>query len=328
MGSWLRNASIGSVEPSKAIVRPVAKGSLAQFSFFWAIGCVFWMPLASHAADGVYVGAELGASVPGGFSLTRTNHGVPTNCDQWLGGYDFDGDGMNDVPLPPGECAPRALPAGANDVDLGAGLLAAASVGLARGRLRVEVEYVHRRQSGGTASLVVPGDPKQREFVRRDEGADNMRTDSLFANLYWMFPAASGGKWTPYVGVGVGAMRVSFDYAATSVRTGDAAALIALGRNPNAAGTTSRAAAGLSDTLLGGQVLGGVRYHLDDDRSINVKLRYADALGDFSARGNRWRALRDHASTVAPGGAPVLYDIDADGLRSWGVSVGFERRLR
>ena len=327
MAGWLRHADIGSADPRKAPAHRAGIGWPAK-SAFWVLCCAFGMPFASHAADGVYFGAELGASVPGGFSLTRTNHGVPTNCDQWLGGHDFDGDGVDDVPLPPGECAPRALPAGANEVDLDAGLLAAASVGVARGRLRVEAEYVHRRQSGGTASLVVPGDPKQREFVRREEGADDVRVDSLFANLYWMFPAASGGKWTPYVGVGVGAMRMSFDYAATSVRTGDAAALIALGRNPNAAGTTSSAMAGLSDTLLGYQVLAGMHYRLGEDRSINLKLRYADALSEFSAGGNRWRALRDHASTVAPGGAPVRYDIAANGLRSWGVSVGFERRLR
>ncbi len=327
MAGWLRYANVRSGAPRKAPAHRAGIGWPAKCAF-WVLCCAFGVPFASHAADGVYFGAELGASVPGGFALTRTNHGVPTNCDQWLGGHDFDGDGVDDVPLPPGECAPRALPAGANEVDLDAGLLAAASVGVMRGRLRIEAEYVHRRQSGGTASLVVPGDPKQREFVRREEGADDVRVDSLFANLYWMFPPTAGGKWTPYVGVGVGAMRVSFDYAATSVRTGDAAALIALGRNPNAAGTTSRALAGLSDTLVGGQVLAGVRYRLGEDRSVNLKLRYADALGEFSAGGNRWRTLRDHASTVAPGGAPVRYDIDADGLRSWGVSVGFEWRLR
>lgn len=327
MANRLTNAGGALERPEKALDKSAAKGWQAKLSF-WALCCAFGVPFQGHAADGVYVGAEIGGLAPGDVSLTRTNHGVPTNCDQWLGGHDLDGDGVDDVPLPPGQCAPRALPASANDVDLSTGLLAAASVGIARRRLRVELEYLHRRQGGATASLVVPGDPKQQEFVRREEGADDMRVDSLFANLHWEFPTVAGGKWTPYVGGGVGAMRVASDYTATSVRTSDAAALIALGRNPNAAGTTSRAAAGLSDTLTGWQVLAGARYALGEDRSLNVKLRYADAFGDFSARGNRWRTLRDHASTVAPGGAPVLYDIDAGDLGSWGVSVGFERRLR
>lgn len=326
MGSGLTKAGSGLERSDKSLANGTGRGWPAKVAF-WALCCAFGVPLQGHAADGVYVSAELGG-LAGDLSLTRTNHGVPTNCDQWLGGHDFDGDGVDDVPLPPGQCAPRALPASANDVELSTGLLAAASVGVARGRLRVELEYLHRRQGGATASLVVPGDPKQQEFVRREEGADDMRVDSLFANLHWAFPAAAGGKWTPYVGGGVGAMRVAFDYTATSVRTSDAAALIALGRNPNAAGTTSRAAAGLTDTLTGWQVLAGARYVLGEDRSLNVKLRYADAFGDFSAGGNRWRALRDHASTVAPGGAPVLYDIDAGDLGSWGVSVGFEQRLR
>ena len=299
-------------------------GRLAACAFFCAIAA----PFQGHAADGVYLGVEAGAWAPNNLSLTRTNHGVPTNCDQWLDGHDFDGDGVDDVPLPAGQCAPRALPARANDIDLDAGLLAAASIGLARQRLRMEVEYLHRRQSGATASLVVPGDPKQQEFVRREETADAVRARGLFANLYWAFPAVGGGAWTPYVGAGVGVLRVSLDYAATSVRTGDADALIALGRNPNAAGVTSRAAATLSDTLTGWQFMAGTRYRLGDNRSLNLKLRYADVLRDFSVRGNRWRTLRDHESTVAPGGAPVRYDIDADGFGAWSIAAGFEWRLR
>ena len=294
----------------------------------WALCCAIAAPFHGNAADGVYLSAQAGAWTPNSLSLTRTNHGVPTNCDQWLGGYDFDGDGVDDVPLPAGQCAPRALPASANDIGLDAGLLAGVGLGVARRRLRMEVEYFHRRQSGATASLVVPGDPKQQEFVRREEAADAARVDGLFANLCWAFRPAAGDKWTPYVGAGLGALRVALDYAATSVRTGDANALIALGRNPNAAGTTSRADATLADTLLGAQVMVGARYRLGENRSLNLKLRYADALRDFSAAGSRWNTLRDHASTVAPGGAPVRYDIDAGGLGSWSVSAGLEWRLR
>lgn len=293
--------------------------------FFGALLCAL-APLG-HAIEGLYVGVELGAGLPSDLSLTRTNHGVPTNCDQWLGGYDFDGDGADDVPLPIGQCTPRALPASANHIGADTGLVAAASLGVARARWRTELEYSRRRHDGETASLVVPGDPKQREFVRREEAADEMRAERLFANLYWEFPRRDG-RWTPYVGAGIGAMRVSIRYAATSVRTSDADALIAIGRNPHAAGTTSRADAALSDSLYGYQVMAGARLRLGERRSLDLKLRYADALGDFDAGGNRWQTLRDHASTVAPGGAPVVYDIAVRGLSAWSVTAGFAWRLR
>lgn len=297
-------------------------------ALFCALGalCCALAPLC-HAIEGLYVRVELGAGLPSDLSLTRTNHGVPTNCDQWLRGYDFDGDGVDDVPLPPGQCTPRALPANANRIGVDPGYMAGASIGVGRGRWRAELDYSRRRHGGKTASLVVPGDPKQQEFVRREEVADEVRADSLFANLYWEFPRR-GGRWTPYIGAGLGAKRMGIRYAATSVRTSDADALIAIGRNPDAAGTTSRADAALSDTLYGYQVMTGARLRLDERRSLDLKLRYGDSWEDFAAGGTRWRTLRDHASTVAPGGAPVFYDIAAGGLSAWSVSAGLAWRLR
>ena len=53
---------------------------------------------------------------------TRTNVGIPTNCDQWLRAALLS-DGTT-VPLPIDQCAPRALPASPNTFDLGAGWLA------------------------------------------------------------------------------------------------------------------------------------------------------------------------------------------------------------
>lgn len=298
-----------------------------RLSALFCVALFCAMAPVGHAVEGLYLGVELGAGLPSDLSVTRTNRGVPTNCDQWLGGHDFDGDGADDVPLPIGQCTPRALPASANHIGAGAGLVAAANIGLSRGRWRAELEYFRRRHDGETASLVVPGDPKQQEFVRREEAADEVLANNLFVNLYWELPPWRE-RWTPYVGAGLGAMRVDIRYAATSVRTSDARALIALGRNPHAAGTTSRADAALSDTLYGYQVLAGARMRFGERRSLDLKLRYGDAFGEFAAGGKRWRTLRDHASTVAPGGAPVLYDIAADGLSAWTVSAGLSWRLR
>ena len=119
-------------------------------------------------------------------------------------------------------------------------------------------------------------------------------------------------------------MRTAIDYAATSIRTSDRRALLDLGRNPNAAGTTSRADATLTDDLPGYQLLAGLDYALTERHALTFKVRYADAFGEFESPDNSWALLRDHESTVGPGGAPVRYDIGARNLSLWSVSVGFK----
>ena len=50
--------------------------------------------------------------------------------------------------------------------------------------------------------------------------------------------------------------------------------------------------------------------------------------GDFSDGGNPWKPLRGHASTVGPGTSgddlPVHYEIRANNLGMWGISVGLK----
>ena len=72
---------------------------------------------SKSARQGFYLGADIGVSVPDDLESTRTNNGISTNCDQWLGG-DTLGDGTT-VPLPLAECSPRALPGRPNSFDLG-----------------------------------------------------------------------------------------------------------------------------------------------------------------------------------------------------------------
>lgn len=291
----------------------------------WAVLAALAGAPGTVAADGLFVRFDAGLPGDGGVTLTRTNHGVPTNCDQWLEGYDFDGDGMQDVPLPAAECGPRALPAARNSVDVGGGYLGSLAVGYAVGRLRAEVEYARQRRGGARASLVVPGDPKQAEFVRRDEAALAVRTDGIFANVQWDLRP---GAWTPYAGAGLGVVIATIDYRATSIRTENRLALIQLGRNPNAAGTVSLAKEALQDTLPAYQVMVGARRALREGRWLNLQLRYADALRDFADKGNRWRQLRSHDSTVAPGGAAVRYDIGAQGFGAWSIAIGVGANLR
>ena len=198
------------------------------------------------AAEGLYVGGDLGVALPGSLESTRTNIGIPTNCDQWLGSATLL-DGTR-VPLPASECQPRTLPAAANEFDLESGFAAGLNAGFRHGRLRFEAEYLHRRQEGEVLPLVVAGDSKQREFVRRDEGIGDVTGHGLFANVYWdLGRSPSNERLRPFLGAGLGAARVGIDYAATSIRNSDPQALLALGRNPHAAGTVSRADESLAE---------------------------------------------------------------------------------
>ena len=278
------------------------------------------IPAAGQTSGGLYFGAEVGASVARGLEATRTNIGVPTNCDQWLAPAVLP-DGTR-VPLPADECQPRALPGAASTYDIGPGWLAGVHAGYAAGRVRIEAEYFHRRQGGDTVDLVVPGDDKQPEFTQRTEGIDALRGNNFFGNIYYDVRGASAV--TPWVGVGLGVMRTMFDYSATSIRTSDRDALLELGRNPNAAGVVSRAADAMSDSLRGYQVLAGFDYAVSERQALSVKFRYGDALGDFSDGDKAWNPLRDHESTNAPGGAPIRYGIDATNLAFWSVSLGYK----
>ena len=281
------------------------------------------MATASEPRRGFYFGTDTGASMAPGIESTRSNVGIPTNCDQWLEEFTFD-DG-DTVPLPLEDCIPRALPGSPNPFDLGGGLLAGAKVGYAVHNFRVEAEFLHREQSGDHLPLIVPGDEKQLEFVERSEKISDFRTNGFFANLHYDFNGMSD-KLVPHLGVGLGFMRTTMDYSATSIRTNDREELIGLGRNPAAAGTASLANEVLSDNLPGYQLTAGLTYAFGERFFAGIKLRYGGALGDFEDGDNPWKPLRGHASTVGPpgepgGDLPVRYGITVGGLNFWGVSV-------
>ena len=294
-----------------------------------AVSLALALTFPAAAADGFYWGVDVGASLASDLSSTRTNVGVPTNCDQWLTPSTTLPNGRT-VPLPlsDSDCGggPRALPARALDFNMDAGLALGLDVGYRRGRTRFELSYFGRSQGGEKRPLVVPGDDKQAEFVERSEEIDQLRSHGLFANLNFDF-ASPNTKITPFLGFGLGATRVGIDYNATSRRNSDRDALLQLNRNPNAAGTTSRADESLSDTLFVYQFIGGVSYALNDKRSLNLKLRYGDAFGEFEDGDNVWKPLRDHESSVGPGGAPIHYDIDATEFGFWSLSVGMTFNL-
>lgn len=277
--------------------------------------------------QGFYVGADIGVSIPNDLESTRTNNGIGTNCDQWLGA-----DTLNDnttVPLPLGQCSPRALPKRTTSFGLGTGVLAGINLGYTLHDFRLEAEYFRREQSGERSALNVPGDPKQAEFVERSEKISDFSADNFFANIYYDFHNMLSAKVTPYMGVGLGVMRVQMDYSGTSIRTNDRNRLHELGRNRNAAGLASLADEVLSDTLFGYQWIAGVDYAWSERFSVGLKFRYGDAFGDFEDGDNAWKPLRGHASTVGPPGTPgsnlpIRYSIQADDLSFWGISLNLK----
>lgn len=290
---------------------------------------LFTTALTATAQDtrhGFYAGIELGAAESRSIKSTRTNVGIPTNCDQWLPPVNLGG---LQLPLPADQCQPRVLPASTSKFDLDTGWLASVQVGYAGlGPFRIEAEYQHRRHDGEKVSLFVPGDPKQKEFSVRDEEIDRLRANSLYANLYYDFaqPMLLGG--TPFVGAGLGLSRIEIEYSAISTRR-DEAALSALDppRHPAAANQSSIADKTLSDWLWGYQLMAGVDYDLGAHRVMSAKLRYASTLGDFRDDRHFWVSLRGHASTVAPGGAPVHYGIATRGQSYWAISLGFRHHF-
>ena len=292
----------------------------------FAIAVLFTTALVAAAQDarrGLYVGIELGATESQSIKSTRTNIGIPTNCDQWLPAVEVGG--LN-LPLPADQCQPRTLPASTSQFEPDTGWLASVQVGYAGlGPFRIEAEYQHRRHSGEKVSLFVPGDPKQKEFSVRDEEISRLMSDSLFANLYYDLKKPLLASWIPYVGAGIGLSRIEIDYSAISTRR-DEAALLALDppRHPAAANQSSIADKTLSDWLWSYQLMAGMDRALAEHMVFGIKLRYASTLGGFRDDGHPWASLRGHASTVAPGGAPVLYGISTHRQSYWGLSLGLQ----
>lgn len=278
---------------------------------------------------GFYFGLQAGVSVLGEYESTRTNNGIPTNCDQWLPGETLN-DGTR-VPLPLSECAPRVFPASPNIFDLGEGILAGVQAGYALKGLRIEVEFFRRGQSGALLPLIVPGDEKQAEFVERSEKISDFRMDNLFANLYYNFRGMLSPNATPYLGAGAGLTRQQMFYSAASIRTNDRERMRQLGRNTHAAGLASLADATLSDSMFGFQFIAGVDYAMSGRFSAGLKLRYG-RTAEFLDGENDWRLLRGHESTVGPTSGtgydmPVQYEIKGSPSRFWGISLGLRYHI-
>ena len=282
------------------------------------------------ARQGFYFGADVGASIADTLNFGRINRGIGTNCDQWLNSDTLtNAEGQTfTVPLPLDQCSPRDYPKATSNFELGPGLLAGVNLGYAIDNVRIEFEYFRRQQSGDSHNVYVPADNKTVEFSSRQQQVDSLRADNFFANVYYDLHNMISPRLTPYLGGGLGFMRISLDYTGTTIRK-SAETLRGLGRNPDAADRHSVASALLSDTLFGYQLLAGLDYAMSQRFSVGVKVRYADTFSNFDGGEYPWNPLRGHESTVGPPGTPgyntpILYRTDADTLSFWGISLNLK----
>lgn len=292
-------------------------------------------PGQALAKDGWYMGMDLGFAKAPGIEVAGTDDDVATTCD----GFFVPGIA---------ECNPPPT-AWSNALDGGTGILAGASLGYRRGNFRVEGEYFYRTTTHDTRSNNSVGDAdtqrkEQQEIETAESGVDDVLSHNFFANLYYDFNTDS--RFTPYVGVGVGAAQVSLDYFSRWKRNDDPRFISTFpaekssayqdaspeqkqmmnAANPinrQLAGTTTIADRKLTDTLFGYQIVAGVDYRVSDPVSIGLKFRWAD-FGEFESERHEWDQLRSHESARGPNRARVTYRVMTDDIQFWGLSLNMK----
>lgn len=200
------------------------------------------------------------------------------------------------------------------------------------GRFRLEAEYFYRNSAFDEAADVRFGAGAS-EFAADQAGEVVLAQDRLgsiaghnvFGNLYFDF--RSRGRFTPYMGIGIGVAFTEAGYGALGLLNNNPAHITSGADLPNAdevrqnlAGTVVSERAELKDTLLGYQVLFGVDWALTESMSFGVKCRWTsfDTFRDSGA----WDRLRSHASELRlDGSEPVAYQIKLDDLNLFGVSL-------
>lgn len=156
------------------------------------------------------------------------------------------------------------------------GVLFGSAIGyhVADSRFRLELEYFYRDTGYDDTSDVYSaagesGDKLEQELVRTIDRLGSLTSHNLFANVYMDFETE--GKFTPYIGVGIGFGFTEAEYGSLWARNDDASRITTGEGLPNAteiwenlAGTSSHADTELDDTLFGYQLLFGVDYELTD----------------------------------------------------------------
>ena len=309
----------------------------------WLLVCLLapWAlaPGVASAASGWYLSSEIGVHFAKGPKLKIFPNDRASICDEYInplystvttvmGFADANCTGPN-----------RGAGSGwTNDFGSDYGVLAGLALGYRlRPNLRLELEYFYREARFDETRDVpfsaggVNGEKLRREIRSATDRIGVLDSHNLFANVYYDF--AGAGRFTPYVGLGVGLGFTDLDYTSHWVRNRDVADISTGEGLPNEAqvqrnlaGTYSLASKKLSDTLFGVQALLGVDYALSETLALGVKgryLRYDDLRDDVV-----WDPLRSHAPNLRRDGSePVSARVEFDDIEAFGVSVNLKYRF-
>ena len=305
---------------------------------------VLWAPATRAAEDvksGFYLSGELGANFASGLDMTGSSNDRASACDEFINPM------YATVTQTPGyenyNCTGPNRGSGnfwQNQFDSAQGILAGAALGYDFGgkipnrgwdRVRLEVEYFFR-DSGYDQTSPVPGaggatdDKLSQEIRSAIDRIGNVTGHNLFANVYLDFP--NSGRYTPYLGVGVGIGNTDMDYASVWARNPDINAIKTGAGLPNEdeirrnlAGSVSSAQAELSDTLFGYQILFGLDYEVSERIAFGVKGRWVNYDAMEKAK-FVWDPLRSHQPNLRKDlSEPVWGWLTTGDLTMFGVTL-------
>ena len=264
-----------------------------------------------------YVGADFMHTLANSMEHEGSDTDVPTDCDQFLAGA---------LPLSHPDCIRSQDKWGSTTDFLGGengGLKVGYSFGddVRRG-LRVEAEYfaINRKgQPTDSSSLGADLNDKDRELIILRDDMPDVRSRHLAVNAFWDVPIGDTAYDFTFGGGG-GFANKEIHYSAAWGRNPDRSVMESIGRNVNAAGTTTWTEDNLEDNVGMYQVMAGVRRWIGDRAVLGVKARYV-GYTDF-ADGGPWGVLRGHSSHVGPGGDDVIYTKEVSGKEQGNFSVG------
>ena len=284
----------------------------------------------AHADVDVYWAAELGGNIAPAVRLRSGDTDRAARCDEFVNPRYAEIDA----------CVNPDRGIGAVDdwqsrFNRAGGVFGGVAAGLRRGRARVELALSQRAANYDQAAAILHPNGEAftaifgAELPTAEERIGGLRTRDLFANAFWHFPNES--RFTPFVGAGIGVADARMDYRALWRRSDDPATVRTAAGLPNEeqvrrnlAGTVSRAADRLRDTLRGYQLLFGVEYAWKPKRSLAVQARWA-RFGAFEA-GGEYDQLRSHVSNLRRDGSePVIYRVRNDDTTFIAVSLRLTR---
>ena len=296
--------------------------------FFLFLFVMSIAPGIAWADPGFYLGLELGSNFASGLDFDGSDNDRASICDEYINPQ---------YASVPGCTGPRTGDSWQNSFGSANGILAGAALGYRfDDRFRVELEYFFRdskfdetsdiRSASGDTFSKVAGE------IRLAEGRlGSFSSHNLFGNVLYDFRAR--GKWTPYVGAGLGVGLAEADWSSVWARSPDPAQITTGTGLPNAqeiqqnlAGVTSFTGTELDDTLFGYQILAGLDYALSDSMSVGIKARWVD-FGSFKD-GRDWETIRSHPGNLRRDGSEtVTYRQETDDVQMFGVSVGLRYRF-